>query len=210
MLALACAGSAARAADTVPMTIADVRMLKTGQSLWKENDARGEVEIVISLPMQRMFVYRGGTLIAATTVSSGTRAKPTPTGEFTILEKDVFHRSNLYSDAPMPFMQRLTWDGIAIHAGDLPGHPASHGCIRMPRKFAERLYGLTNLDTRVLVTDQGAPENYVPPPPPELHPDFARLLQDRYAVVTSGGELYAPPGVTVFATSRPVLQPLEH
>jgi hypothetical protein len=92
-------------------------------------------------------------LIGVSTVSTGRPGHETPTGVFTILQKRKEHYSNLYNNAPMPFMQRLTWDGIALHAGNLPGHPASHGCIRLPLGFAERLFGVTALGMTVIVTD---------------------------------------------------------
>ena len=98
-------------------------------------------------------VYRDGALIAATAISTGSLGRETPTGVFTILEKKVMHRSTTYDDAPMPYMQRLTSKGIAIHAGDLPGYPASHGCIRLPNEFAKLLYGVTEIGTQVMITD---------------------------------------------------------
>lgn len=113
----------------------------------------GGVEIAVSLAMQRLYVYRQGELIAVATVSTGKAGKRTPTGGFTILQKRQWHRSNIYSNAPMPFMQRLTWTGIAIHAGQLPGYPASHGCIRLPYEFARRLFGLTGMGDSVTVAD---------------------------------------------------------
>jgi hypothetical protein len=110
--------------------------------------------ITISLASQQMHVFRDGVLWRSSPVSTGKRGKETPTGVFAILQKKTFHRSNLYSNAPMPFMQRLTWDGIAIHAGRLPGYPASHGCIRVPRAFASELYAITSpARTAVIVTD---------------------------------------------------------
>lgn len=113
------------------------------------------VVIVVSKPSQKMFVFVDGALWDSTPVSTGKPGKGTPEGTFAILQKKVFHRSNLYSNAPMPFMQRLTWTGIAMHAGHLPGYPASHGCIRMPRAFAKSLYDLTRLSsTAVIVTDE--------------------------------------------------------
>jgi hypothetical protein len=113
------------------------------------------VLIVISLPSQKMFVFRDGQVWGASPVSTGRRGHATPTGVFTILQKKVRHRSNLYSNAPMPYMQRLTWGGIALHAGYLPGYPASHGCIRMPAAFARKLYGVTNPATAsVLISDR--------------------------------------------------------
>ncbi|MEA3039510.1 MAG: hypothetical protein QOE79_2023 [Sphingomonadales bacterium] len=112
----------------------------------------GPVRIVVSLSQQKAFVYKAGALLAASPVSTGRRGHETPTGTFPILEKQVHHRSNKYSNAPMPFMQRLTPYGIALHAGHLPGYPASHGCIRLPWGFAKRLYGLTGYGTIVTIT----------------------------------------------------------
>lgn len=115
---------------------------------------RNGVVIAISKSSQRMYVFRKGVLWEASPVSTGRKGKETPSGVFAILQKKEFHRSNLYSNAPMPFMQRLTWDGIAIHAGHLPGYPASHGCIRLPPAFAESLYQLTGYrSTAVIVVD---------------------------------------------------------
>lgn len=136
--------------------------LRPGQARWlpAAESASGPVRIVVSLPLQRAYVFRGGTLIGVSTVSSGQPGYDTPTGRFPILEKDVDHRSSLYDDAPMPFMQRLTWDGVALHAGQVMAEPASHGCIRLPRAFARRLFGMTALGTEVVVTDEApdAPE----------------------------------------------------
>jgi lipoprotein-anchoring transpeptidase ErfK/SrfK len=112
----------------------------------------GPVRIVVSLSQQKAFVYKAGALVAASPVSTGRRGHETPTGTFPILEKQVHHRSNKYSNAPMPFMQRLTAYGIALHAGHLPGYPASHGCIRLPWGFAKKLYGLTGNGTIVTIT----------------------------------------------------------
>ena len=97
-------------------------------------------------------MFEGATLLATSPVSTGKKGHETPLGRFHILQKAVHHRSNRYSNAPMPFMQRLTQSGIALHAGHLPGYPASHGCIRLPWGFAKRLYGLTDGGTRVTVT----------------------------------------------------------
>ncbi|RDS78002.1 hypothetical protein DL238_10590 [Alteriqipengyuania lutimaris] len=113
------------------------------------------VLIVISKGSQHMFVFRDGALWDTSPVSTGKPGKDTPSGVFPILQKRVHHRSNIYSNAPMPHMQRLTWGGIALHAGHLPGYPASHGCIRLPRDFARALYRLTDMDsTTVVVVDQ--------------------------------------------------------
>jgi L,D-transpeptidase catalytic domain/SPOR domain len=113
------------------------------------------VLITISLASQQMHVFRDGVLWRSSPVSTGKRGKETPPGVFAIPQKKKFHRSNLYSNAPMPFMQRLTWDGIAIHAGQLPGYPASHGCIRIPRAFASELFAITGpTTTAVIVIDE--------------------------------------------------------
>jgi hypothetical protein len=92
-------------------------------------------------------------LVAGTTISTGSEGRETPLGNFTILEKQVYHRSRTYDDAPMPYMQRLTWKGVSMHAGDLPGYPASHGCIRLPKGFAKLLFGVTEVGTPVVITD---------------------------------------------------------
>jgi hypothetical protein len=128
--------------------------LAPGRHLWLQPEAgEGPVRIVVSLGSQRAFVFRGSTLIGVSTVSSGMPGYDTPTGTFTILEKDKEHRSNLYEDAPMPYMQRLTWDGVALHAGKVGAEPASHGCIRLPAAFARKLFEVTSLGATVVVTD---------------------------------------------------------
>ena len=110
------------------------------------------VKILVSLPQQKAYVFRHGTLVTTSRVSTGRKGYETPVGKFAILQKKVFHRSSTYDDAPMPYMQRLTWSGVALHAGHVPGRPASHGCIRLPRSFAKKLYGMTNYRTTVTVT----------------------------------------------------------
>ncbi|TCZ78019.1 L,D-transpeptidase family protein [Lysobacter sp. N42] len=128
---------------------------RPGQYVWKPELApRGPVVVVASLPLQQLHVYRNGVRIGATTISSGKRGHETPVGVFTILQKRAEHYSNLYDNAPMPWMQRLTWDGIALHAGRLPGHPASHGCIRLPDAFAKALFSTTRPGDVVIVTDR--------------------------------------------------------
>lgn len=110
------------------------------------------LRILVSIPQQKAWVFDGSDLVATSPVSTGKRGHETPTGRFHILQKAVHHRSNIYSNAPMPYMQRLTTGGIALHAGHLPGYPASHGCIRLPWGFAKRLYGITDGGTRVTIT----------------------------------------------------------
>lgn len=111
--------------------------------------------IVVSKASQQMHVFSDGVLWQTSPVSTGRRGYSTPAGIFPILQKAVRHRSSTYSGAPMPYMQRLTWRGIAIHGGHLPGYPASHGCIRVPHAFARELYALTQASrTTVLITNQ--------------------------------------------------------
>ena len=128
-----------------------VEELRPGQYLWDDEAGSGEPRLVVSLSDQLAFLYRGDRLAAVTTISSGKPGKDTPTGYFPILEKKPLHRSVKYDNAPMPHMQRIDNYGIALHAGMLPGHPASHGCIRLPAKFAAKLYGVTRVGTPVLI-----------------------------------------------------------
>ena len=128
--------------------------LAPGQFLWHPEIApSGPIVLVISLDEQRAYVYRNGMAIGVSTISSGKPGKDTPTGVFTILQKNKDHRSNLYNNAPMPWMQRLTWDGIALHGGTLPGYPASHGCVRLPKQFAKLLFNETQKGMLVVIAD---------------------------------------------------------
>ncbi len=128
------------------------RPLKPGQYLWRDGaPVRGPSRVVISLGDQMAYLYRGDVLVAVSTISSGTEKNPTPTGIFPILDKKPMHRSIKYDNAPMPFMQRLDQYGIALHAGALPGYAASHGCIRLPAKFAARLFAATEIGSPVLI-----------------------------------------------------------
>lgn len=155
------ASGAARAMQSGSLesgTVVDaVASLKPGQFLWAPDIAPdGPIMIIVSLASQKAYVYRNGVIIGVTTVSTGKKGHETPTGVFTVLQKAKDHKSNLYNNAPMPFMQRLTWDGIALHAGNLPGYPASHGCIRMPMAFARQLYAVTQLGLTVVITDKAS------------------------------------------------------
>jgi len=115
------------------------------------NIPKGPVQIFVSINQQKLHVYSDGAHVADTSVATGVPSLPTPLGVFSVIQKQVFHRSNIYSNAPMPFMQRITWSGVALHEGESIGHQASHGCIRMPRDFAMRLYKLTRIGARVIV-----------------------------------------------------------
>ena len=156
MLALATVPAAAQPVAPSNATIMErAAALEPGQYVWDAKAASngGPLLLTIDLTAQRVMVYRDGALVAASAISTGSLGRETPTGVFTILEKKVMHRSTTYDNAPMPYMQRLTSKGIAIHAGDLPGYPASHGCIRLPNEFAKLLYGVTELGTQVMITD---------------------------------------------------------
>ncbi|WP_375395446.1 L,D-transpeptidase family protein [uncultured Sphingomonas sp.] len=155
------ASAATGSADAVEAAAA---ALSANQFVWNDTGSGEPVSIVVSLGTQQAFVYRGQRLVAASTISSGRDGKDTPTGSYTILEKDVDHRSNLYNAARMPFMQRLTWDGVAIHAGNNPGFPASHGCIRVPMAFARKLFAITDVGTIVVVTNDAIDSRNPPLP----------------------------------------------
>jgi hypothetical protein len=113
----------------------------------------GPLQIIVSIRNQRATLYSDGNPVVSTPVSTGVPDHPTPRGVFSILQKRTWHESNIYSAAPMPFMQRITWSGVALHEGVVPGHPASHGCIRLPHDFANWLFGITDLGVRVVVAD---------------------------------------------------------
>jgi L,D-transpeptidase catalytic domain len=122
------------------------------------------VVVIVNLSDQLAYVYRNGIRIGVTTVSTGKEGHVTPTGVFTILQKQRYHRSTLSDSAPMPFMERLTWDGVALHAGGLPGYPSSHGCVHLPRKFSQLLYGVTSIGSTVVIADaHGAPADVLHP-----------------------------------------------
>jgi len=126
--------------------------LKPGQYLWRNvPESAGRERVVISLTDQLAYLYRGETLMAVATTSTGRMDKPSPTGIFTVLDKKPFYRSKKYDNAPMPWMQRIDQYGIALHGGYNPGYPASHGCIRLPVQFAKKLYALTDVGTPVII-----------------------------------------------------------
>jgi hypothetical protein len=112
---------------------------------------KGPLQIVVSIANQHVTLYSNGTQVTQGPVSTGVPGRPTPTGVFSIIQKDRFHHSNLYSNAPMPYMERITWSGVALHEGPLPGYPASHGCIRLTHDFAARLWQVARLGVRVIV-----------------------------------------------------------
>jgi len=112
---------------------------------------KGPLQLVVSINTQKVTLFSNGVRVAQGPVSTGVRGHPTAMGVFSVIEKDRYHHSNIYSGAPMPYMQRITWSGVALHEGELPGHPASHGCIRMSHDFAKKLWPITKLGVRVIV-----------------------------------------------------------
>src|SRR6266705_7168997 len=139
--------------------------LKPGEYVWEpERAPEGPLLIVASITEQVAYVYRNGIRIARSSVSTGRPGHRTPTGVFTILEKEVHHTSSIYKGAEMPYMERVTWGGIALHAGDLPGYPDSHGCIRLPLEFSKLLFGVTMKGATVIIADEhSAPAETINP-----------------------------------------------
>ncbi|MBP8098086.1 MAG: L,D-transpeptidase [Arenimonas sp.] len=165
-LSLAVGQAHAQAVKAPTPAVKSAETLKPGEWIWYANAVpEGPMLLMVSIAQQKAYLYRNGIRVGVTTVSTGKKGHETPTGVFTILQKNKDHKSNLYNSAPMPYMQRLTWDGIALHTGKLPGYPASHGCVRMPDDFAKRLFAETDLGMTVVVTDDVAdtPSNMVDP-----------------------------------------------
>ena len=139
--------------------------LKPNQYTWEpDNSPTGAVGIIIDLTNQTLYVYRDGKQIGESAVSTGIKKHPTSAGTFTILTKNLTYKSEKYHEASMPFMERLTWDGMAIHGGNNPGRPSSHGCIHVPLDFAQKLYGITEKGQTVMISDlKEAPGDTVNP-----------------------------------------------
>jgi len=126
--------------------------LKPGQYLWASAiPEEGETRVVIDLLTQLFYVYRGDQLVGVATISSGKKGMETPLGFWTVFRKQKLGRSRKYDNAPMPFMQMYDEKGIAFHGGPNPGYPASHGCVRLPVKFAEKLFTLTKVGSKVII-----------------------------------------------------------
>jgi len=183
------AGVAAGALLLAPAALANripnIASLKPGQYIWRPDlSPVGPVVVIVSLTEQLTHVYRNGVEIAVSTCSTGKRGHRTPTGVFTILQKRQEHYSSTYNNAPMPNMQRLTWRGIAMHAGNLPGYPASHGCVRLPLKFSEMLFSITHYGTPVIIANNKTATGEVHNPG-LLLPDAADKLA-RKAVLKAG------------------------
>lgn len=126
--------------------------LRPGQYLWASSiPADGDARIVIDRLTQMAYAYKGDQLVGAASISTARQGHITPLGEWTVLEKRPFYRSKKYDNAPMPWMERIDEYGTAFHGGANPGYPASHGCIRLPIKFAEKVYGLTKVGSKVII-----------------------------------------------------------
>jgi hypothetical protein len=159
--------------------------LKPGDYIWHpEVSPAGPVVVLVSLPDQILYVYRNGVRIGRSTVSTGKPGKHSPTGVFTVLQKKVRHESSIYKGAQMPHMQRLTWTGIALHAGYLPGYPASAGCVRMPVDFAAKLYSVTGIGTTVIIADNKSAPNHTVSP--------GLLFSGKTGTPPAGGFQWAP------------------
>lgn len=182
--------------------------LAPGEWIWGgDSKALGPIAVIVSLTEQRAYVYRNGVLIGISTVSSGKPGYETPTGVFTILQKDADHRSSLYDSAPMPWQQRLTWDGVALHAGGLPGYPESHGCVHLPTEFARRLFEASDMGMVVVVSrEEASPANLVHPR--MLSPIDARTGEEVRVPALPDGTDYrwqpwlAPTGLLSIVVSR--------
>jgi hypothetical protein len=152
--------------------------------------AKEPFNIIISTNKQQLTLYSGETPVAHTRVSTGTASHPTPHGVFSIIQKSRWHRSNIYDNAPMYYMQRITWSGVAMHQGVVPNHPASHGCIRLPEAFAKRLWGLTKGGERVIVArGEVAPVAI-------SHPGLFKFVPKREPEVPDQREIAKPEGLT--------------
>jgi hypothetical protein len=174
--------------------IEQAAMLQPSDWVWSSADTgSGPLNIVVSLTDQRAYVYRGSDLVAVSSVSTGREGKETPVGVFPILQKQVDHKSTLYNSAPMPYMERLTWDGVALHAGITPGYRSSHGCVHLPKAFAAKLYGETKVGTVVEVTDASVVPTDQRMLPPDPAVDTQNTADANTAVLASTGEEISLP-----------------
>lgn len=135
---------------------------KSKKAFKSDPDNTDPVQVVVSLKHQKAKVFKGSELVATTRISSGKRGHSTPTGVFSIIQKNRRHYSNIYNNAPMPYMQRITWSGFALHAGVIPGYPASHGCVRLPHRFARKLFSYTNMGAHIVISN-GEKSSYPKP-----------------------------------------------
>ena len=203
VLAFAGTGPALGHAGKSTETTSD--QLRAGQFVWQPELApSGTMAMTIDLAHQRAYVYRDGVRIGATTISSGKPGYETPTGVFTILQKDKDHYSKKYHHAPMPYDLRLTWEGISVHGGHLPGYPASHGCVRLPIAFSRALFNQASLGMTVTITDREASEGLVAAQSalrPQLAENGRSLLSPE--ILSAGGYQSGPPAVPATTSAGP-------
>jgi lipoprotein-anchoring transpeptidase ErfK/SrfK len=214
-----------------PRTPATASRTPGGKAAAAAHDAarpKGPLQIVISLDKQQLTLYAGSEPIAHSRVSTGVPGRPTPTGVFSVIQKDRWHRSNLYDDAPMYFMQRITWSGVAMHQGIVPNYPASHGCIRLPEAFAQKLWGTTQLGVRVVIarnevvpTEIAHPRLFAPKPAGELVASSIESLQaaqqawkiaqlgEREPIAGATATDVVVPTDPAFEAPKPVARPLK-
>ena len=148
--------SPVKASRPAPTVLGD-EPLQPGEFAWlPQMSTGGPMMVLVNIKEQMAYVYRNGLRIGRTSVSTGKKGHETPTGVFTILQKNADHHSSIYNNAPMPFMQRLTWDGVALHAGNIPGYPASHGCVRLPYEFSKLLFDATTMGVTVVIANDTA------------------------------------------------------
>ena len=167
--------------------------LAPGQYEWHPGRSpSGPLLVVVSIDDQMAYVYRNGVEIARSTVSTGRQGKATPTGVFTVLQRKVEHESSIYKGAQMPYMQRLTWGGIAMHAGELPGYPASAGCVRLPLEFSEKIYGAMKMGGTVVITRKGATPARSARPADILLASRAARTDDRAVPAPDGDVVWEP------------------
>jgi lipoprotein-anchoring transpeptidase ErfK/SrfK len=153
--------------------------------------------VVASIADQQVSIYNHSGLVARSAISTGIAGHPTPKGIFSIIGRERFHRSNIYSSAPMPFMQRITWSGIAMHLGVVPGHPASHGCIRLPAAFAAKVWGMTRIGERVVISPHDVfPAEFE-------HPLLPAPMMRASEKGAPGGDSQQPPNVAADRPAQP-------
>lgn len=186
----------------------EIADMAPGDFTWHpDRQPSGPVAVVVSIPQQLVHVYRNGVRIAVSTCSTGKEGHRTPRGVFVVLQKDKHHHSSTYNNAPMPNMNRLTWSGIALHAGDLPGYPASHGCVRLPLEFSERLFEITHLGTPVIIADEHGDPWELTHPGMVLADSAAHAMYDAESALETKSaaqdwlEAAAHPVATVLASS---------
>jgi lipoprotein-anchoring transpeptidase ErfK/SrfK len=178
--------------------------LAPGEFAWlPQMSTGGPLLVIVNIKEQMAYVYRNGLRIGRSSVSTGKTGHETPTGVFTILQKNKDHRSNIYNNAPMPYMQRLTWDGIALHAGKIPGYPASHGCVRLPYKFSELLFGVTTTGVTVVIAEEHAAPAVVSGPPLVPKKSLSAEVEAAWSGTWTWKPELAPEGILTVVLSEP-------